>query len=113
MEKLDELVSGQSSPAQQLASRRPLPWLRKRWDVLAVLLLVLASFPVQWLLPRTLFLTGVTVNLIDDSWILDASFKASRGVWFGRDVIFNYGPLFQWLSSAPARWLGLFDRHHL
>jgi len=107
MEKLDELVGGQSSPAQQLASRRPLPWLRKRWDVLAVLLLLLASFPVQWLLPRTLFLTGATVNLIDDSWILDASFKASRGVWFGRDVTFNYGPLFQWLSSAPARWSGL------
>ena len=29
------------------------------------------------------------------------------GIWFGRDVAFTYGPIYQWLSSAPARWLGL------
>jgi hypothetical protein len=46
-------------------------------------------------------------SLIDDSWLLDTCFKASRGIWFGRDVAFTYGPLFEWLLSAPSRWMGL------
>ena len=28
-------------------------------------------------------------------------------MWFGRDVAFTYGPLYQWLSSAPSRWIGI------
>jgi hypothetical protein len=103
MEKLEELTGGQNSAAQT-ASQRQFSWLRRRWDVLAVVLLVLASIPVQWLLPGTLFLSPPAINLIDDSWHLDTSFKASRGSWFGRDVVFTYGPLFQWLASAPVRW---------
>ncbi|MFI5116723.1 MAG: hypothetical protein ACHP8B_08490 [Terriglobales bacterium] len=46
-------------------------------------------------------------SLIDDSWLLDTCFKASRGIWFGRDVAFTYGPLFEWLLSAPSHWMGL------
>ena len=57
--------------------------------------------------------TGTAINLIDDSWLLDTSFKASRGLWFGRDVAFTYGPLFQWLSSAPARWTRHLDGRYL
>ncbi len=78
------------------------PQLRRYWDLLAIVLLMLASLPVT---------RGLTVvanpNPLDDSWLLDSSFKASRGLWLGRDVAFTYGPLFQWLSSAPARWMGL------
>lgn len=95
-------------------SRRPdpqlEPWLsplRKRWDFLAVLLLVLASLPVPWFLPGTLFLSPSGITLIDESWHLDTSFKASRGLWFGRDVLFTYGPLFQWLASAPVRLINV------
>ena len=106
MEKLHELASKPSSPPPQSASSRPHSWLARDWDLLALVLLVLASFPVEWLSRRMLFLNGAP-NLIDDSWILDTSFKASRGLWFGRDVAFTYGPLFQWLSSAPARSMGL------
>lgn len=77
------------------------------WDLLAVPLLMLASFPVELLWRRMRFLSGTRINLIEDSWILDTSFKASRSLWFGRNVAFTYGPLFQWLSSAPARSRGL------
>ena len=28
-------------------------------------------------------------------------------MWFGRDVLFTYGPLYQWLASAPSRWIGV------
>ncbi len=100
------MASGQSSPASESAPNRPLSWMARHWDLLALLLLVLASFPVECLSPRMLFLSPGP-NLVDDSWLLDTSFKASRDLWFGRDVVFTYGPLFQWLSSAPARWMGL------
>ena len=43
----------------------------------------------------------------DDHWFVDTVFKTSRGIWFGRDVAFPYGPLFQWLYSAPSQWAGL------
>ena len=67
---------------------------------------MLASLPPALLLPRKLFIFRHP-SLIDDSWLLDTCFKASRGIWFGRDVAFTYGPLFQWLLSAPSRWVGL------
>ena len=74
------------------------------WIVLVVLLL--AAIPP--ILIRHESLTIVPgLNLIDDSWTLDSSYKAAGGIWFGRDVAFTYGPLFQWLSSEPARWLGI------
>jgi len=46
-------------------------------------------------------------SLIDDNWHLDEVFKLSRGVWVGRDVAFTHGPIFQWLSSLPARLMGV------
>lgn len=74
------------------------------WLLLALLLAV--SIPP--VLVRHHALTTVpTLNLIDGSWLLDTSYKASTGLWFGRDVAFTYGPLYQWLSSAPSRWIGL------
>lgn len=79
--------------------------IRDRWDFLGVLLLMASSIPVVLLVPGTLLVVD-RPNLLDGSWILDTSFKASRGIWLGRDVAFTYGPLYQWLSSAPARWLG-------
>jgi len=75
--------------------------------LLAVALLMLGALPTLWLSPRTVNVSPTEINLIDDSWILDTSFKASRGLWLGRDVAFTYGPLFQWLWSAPSRWMGI------
>jgi hypothetical protein len=78
--------------------------LRRYWDLLAVVLLVVGSFPAIWLAQRTVTLVP-NFGLIDDNWHLDSTFKALRGVWIGRDVAFTHGPLFQWLSSIPARSL--------
>ncbi|MDR3749239.1 MAG: hypothetical protein P4M04_14025 [Acidobacteriota bacterium] len=80
--------------------------VRDNWDAIAVLLLLLATLPPEIFSSRTLVLVSHP-NLLDDSDILDTSFKASRAVVFGSDVAYTYGPLFQWLSSAPSRWLGL------
>ncbi len=44
---------------------------------------------------------------MDDDWHLDAAFKASQGIWIGRDVAFTHGLLFQWISSLPARSMGV------
>ena len=82
------------------------PRLRRYSDLVAVLFLMLASLPAAILSSRSLVVVS-SPNLLDDSWLLDTSFKASRGVWLGRDVGFTYGPLFQWLSRAPSRWMGL------
>jgi hypothetical protein len=74
------------------------------WLLLALLLAV--SIPPMLVHHRAL-ISVPTLNLIDGSWLLDTSYKASTGLWFGRDVAFTYGPLYQWLSSAPSRWIGL------
>ena len=106
MENLDELASPPSSPAPRTASKRPLARLARNWDFLAVLLLIGASLPLAWISPSALVVVSHP-GTFDDHWVLDSVFKAARGVWFGRDVAFVYGPLFQWLMSAPARWAGL------
>ncbi len=74
------------------------------WLVLGLLLAV----AIPPILIRHHSMTVVsTLNLIDGSWVLDTAYKAANGVWFGRDVAFTYGPLYQWLESAPSRWIGL------
>ncbi len=80
--------------------------LRQYWDLLAALLLVLGSFPTVWLSHRTVTLVP-NLGLIDDNWHLDSPFKALQGIWIGRDVAFTHGPIFQWLSSIPARSMPL------
>ena len=74
------------------------------WVVLVVLLL--AAIP-PILIRHDSLPTVPSLNLIDDSWILDTSYKAAGGIWLGRDVAFTLGPLYQWMSSAPARHLGI------
>src|SRR5271165_1549647 len=81
-------------------------WLAGHWDLVVLLLLVLASVPPVWLSSRALVVVRDT-SLIDDNWHLDEVFKLSRGVWVGRDVAFTHGPIFQWLSSLPARSMGV------
>lgn len=43
------------------------------------------------------------LSFLDHSWSLEFAFKASRGVLLGRDTVFTYGPLYQWLYSLPCR----------
>ncbi len=105
MEKPDAVPSQQRSRISA-AAQRCFPWLKKYWDFLAVVLLVLASFPTVWLTQRAVTLVP-NYGLIDDHWHLDSTFKALRGIWIGRDVAFTHGPIFQWLSSIPARSMPL------
>jgi hypothetical protein len=100
------VVSKASSLAHPSASRRTRSPVTIHWDLVAFLLLVLASAPPVWLSTRALVVVRDT-SLIDDNWHLDEVFKLSRGVLVGRDVAFTHGPIFQWLSSVPARSMGL------
>lgn len=74
------------------------------WLVLVVLL-VLSVPPVLFHRHALIVIPGM--NFVDGSWFLDTAYKASGGIWFGRDVAFTYGPIGQWLFSGPARWSGL------
>ncbi len=107
MAEVDELASRRSSATRRVVSRRPpSSRLGRHWDLLVLLLLVLASTPAVWLSPRALVVVRDT-SLIDDNWHLDEVFKLSSGIWIGRDVAFTHGPIFQWLSSVPARSMGV------
>ena len=105
MEKLDA-APRQQRPPVPAAEQRQFLWLKKYWDFLAVVLLGMASFPTVWLRQRAVFLVP-NYGLIDDHWHLDSTFKALRGICIGRDVAFTHGPIFQWLSSIPARTMPL------
>src|SRR5271166_3250828 len=101
------------SKLQTLHNRNVMPMLSRaavraarasEWLVL--LYLLLATLPP--ILVHTKSLTVVPwLNLVDGSWILDSNHKAAHGIWLGRDVAFTYGPVYQWLSSAPSRWIGV------
>ncbi|HWC97876.1 MAG TPA: hypothetical protein VG456_14025 [Candidatus Sulfopaludibacter sp.] len=80
--------------------------LRQSWDFAAIVLIVMVSMPSVWLSSRALAFVPHP-GFIDDNWHLDGAFKASRGIWIGRDVAFTHGPVFQWLSSLPARCMGV------
>ena len=106
MAEAHELASRRSSAAPRVALPQPSPRRWRQWDLLVLLLLVLASMPAVWLSPRALVVVRDT-SLIDDNWHLDEVFKLSRGIWIGHDVAFTHGPIFQWLSSLPARSMGV------
>lgn len=99
-------MPSQQGASTTISTRPQVSLWRSRWDFLAVLLLLLASFPTVWISHRTVTLAP-NLGLIDDHWHLDSPFKALRGIWIGRDVAFTHGPVFQWLSSIPARTMPL------
>src|SRR5208283_283340 len=90
----------------KLSLRRAAAWAAQSTEWLVLLVLLAASTPPVLLRHQSLTIVPF-LNLLDGSWVLDTSYKAATGVWFGRDVIFTYGPLYQWLSSAPSRWIGV------
>jgi hypothetical protein len=106
MENIDELIGQPISPVPVAVPEGPAKRFARNWDFLAVLLIVGASIPLVWISPSALVVVPHP-GTFDDHWVLDTAFKTSRGIWFGRDVAFPYGPLFQWLFSASARWAGL------
>jgi hypothetical protein len=105
MAKLDEFASLQRPHAPH-SGWHLRSWLAGHWDLLVLLLFVFDSTDPVWLSPRVPPLVRDT-TYADDSWHLDQVFKLSRGIWVGRDVAFTHGPIFQALSSAPARFMGV------
>jgi hypothetical protein len=85
---------------------RAAAWADRYTEWLVVLVLLAAAFPPVLIRHRSLTVVP-SLNLLDGSWALDTAYKAATGVWFGRDVLFTYGPLYQWLSGAPSRWVGI------
>jgi hypothetical protein len=105
MPNLDDVVRGPSVSAE-LAPQPPRGLPTRAWDLLAVLLLMAASLPLAWISPHTVPVIQHP-GAFDDHWVLDAVYKVTHGIYFGRDVSFLYGPLAHWLMAAPPRMAGL------
>lgn len=73
----------QRADLQATSSRRGLR-LRGRWDLLGLLVLLLAALPPEHLVPQTLTLVS-NPGYMHDDWHLDSAFKASQDIWLGRD----------------------------
>lgn len=106
MEKLEVAVSKPGAQTPAPVWKVSMTRFRRHWDALAIALLALIAIPLPWLSPRTLIVVTRPMAF-DYNWVLDSAFAASRGIWFGSGIIFQYGPLFQWIWTAPARWMGL------
>ena len=105
MPNLPDVMSKPGSSARSSVSTRPWRTIVQYWDFLAVLLLMLASLPLAWVSPRTV-VPVVQPGTFDDHWVLDATYKVTHGIYFGRDVAFLYGPLAHCLMAAPPRLAG-------
>jgi len=86
--------------------RRTATLVAQSMDWLVLVFFLAASVPPVLIRHESLTIIR-ELDLLDGSWTLDAVYKAASGVWFGRDVAFTYGPLYQWLSSVPSRWIGI------
>ena len=84
--------------------------MARSWDFLAVVLLMVASLPLAWVAPHSL-IPITHPGAFDDHWVLDAVYKVTHGIYFGRDVAFLYGPLAHWLMAAPPRMAGFSLAH--
>jgi hypothetical protein len=92
-------------PVVRLAARLP----RALWrhiDLFALLLLMLAVCNIGFITSGVPITRG-DLNPLDESWQVDLIYKASQGVWSGRDFAFTYGPLWQSLASILPRAAGL------
>ena len=61
---------------------------------------------MNWQLPQGPSVIS-DISQIDANWHVDEVFKLSRGIWIGPGVSFTHGPLFQWISALPARFMGI------
>jgi hypothetical protein len=106
MPKLEESAIEPSRHPARSGSLPPDWWLAGHCDLLVLLAFLFASIDPAGLSPRALTIVD-DLGLTDDSWHLDQVFKLSRGLWIGRDVAFTHGPVFQWLSTLPTRFVGI------
>src|SRR5271165_3106842 len=106
---LDVLVSPADLCAASNTSslRRAAAWAGQSTEWLVLGLLLAACIPPVLLRPRSVTIVPFVPLLLDGSWVVDTGYKAAHGIWLGRDVAFTYGPLYEWLLSAPSRWIGV------
>jgi hypothetical protein len=105
MPNLDAVTSTEGSSAPVLPVKSRSSQLLRRWDSLAVLILFAASLPLAWVSPKSVIAVQ-RPGSFDDHWVLDATYKVTHHIYFGRDVAFLYGPLAHWLMAAPPRLAG-------
>ncbi len=78
-------------------------FLRLRLDAIAAMGMVVIAATLRLSSAKAVYIPHL--NLLDDSWFLDIAYRFSRGNWLGRDVIFTYGPLYEFMIGLPARLL--------
>ena len=105
MPNVDAVTSTEGSSAPVIPVQSHSSQLLRRWDFLAVLILFAASLPLAWLSPKSVIAIQHPGSF-DDHWVLDATYKVTHHIYFGRDVAFLYGPLAHWLMAAPPRLAG-------
>ena len=105
MPNLDAVTSTERSSAPPIPAKPRNSQLLRSWDFLAVLILFAASLPLAWLSPKSVIAIQHPGSF-DDHWVLDATYKVTHHIYFGRDVAFLYGPLAHWLMAAPPRLAG-------
>ena len=105
MPNLDAVASRQPSSPPMTEQKNGPSRFARHWDFLAVLLLFAASLPLAWVSPHSVIAIQHPGSF-DDHWVLDATYKVTHHIYFGRDVAFLYGPLAHWLMAAPPRLAG-------
>ncbi len=80
-------------------------WIVNKLDLIVGLLL--AAAPVWWRFALSGAPAPMPLDFLDGSWVADISYKATQGIWLGRDVVFTYGPAFEWFESLVPRAVGL------
>ena len=94
-----------ASPAFLTSLMRLLRFCARRIDWLVTIVLVISSAPVGFVISGAPLVLQHP-NFADDSWMVDIVYKATTGTWLGRDVVFTYGILYQWIIALPSRLVG-------
>jgi len=103
-----ELATPPNTPAQPVILTPLVRLLRfcARWiDWIVAIVLVISSAPVGFVISGAPLVLPHP-NFADDSWMVDIVYKATSGTWLGRDVVFTYGILYQWIIAVPSRVVG-------
>ena len=79
-------------------------WHSLDWIVLATLLF---ADSIYFLCTSPAPLQVDRISFVDQSWLVDTAYKFHQGLWLGRDSVFTYGPLFEWMLGVSSSIHGL------
>ena len=89
MPNLDAVTSTERSSAPPIPAKPRNSQLLRSWDFLAVLILFAASLPLAWLSPNWVIAISIP-GASTITRVLDATYKVTHHIYFGRDVVFLY-----------------------